>query len=679
VEPGLPASGREVSLCNSLSDINNCILEHQINCEEYGTSRKSVLKESKNVDIMSATSKEDQTLDKLNQVIFIIQEGQPKKRKRSLKQSAEDYSKNPNSESETLITNNKRSRTIKDSNSTGYFISCNKSPLSGKKNVMPADKDYPLPKKIILKICDKIPMLTTGDFLHSDKDVSVPRKETTLENCNSNPTLMKKECSVGYIKSIRKQMLENCDKGSTAIKMACVATDTVIMSDAGGECQKNLISGKETTLSTGKEVLIHKKEISKENFYSLSLRKGNLSVVKDVPVCRKETFMDTTTQSKQKLLSDTEKSEENCNMYPVSVMEKPTLGCRLEETIESCDTDTTVRSTVMFYDKEASTSRREINIEECDKRRKSLQFRNRHTSTSRTGINAENYSKSRTPRNGKLVSSVGDATVSVTESYVENCYARPSVIKDDALVPRTEENLGDCSGSQILRKNKLLTIDKQVLSTREEILEDVDHSSVSREEKLSDEYEESLQSIRVQLLENGKKNQTLGIEVLVDDDVRDPVARPVFHSVNPTSAREQHCEQNETPRKEILQTPKPAESCIRIKGQENLASKYVDPPTSDEDSVVYSFEDASTIIINPLLSCKYEHLLPEIRKQLENLHENVKEKYRGGPQVTHNEGKHTVQSSTEYKLTSLTSPVSTQIHTLALCTVCTFYCLCYII
>jgi hypothetical protein len=628
----LPASGTE-SLCNSLFDINSCVWEHQSNCEEHTTSKKSVLKESNNVDSMSVLSKEDQTLDKLTQAVLIIQE-KPKKRKKLVEQSLEDCSMNPESESKTLITINKRSRSIEDSNLIGNFISCNKSPVSRNRNVMLADKGNLLPKIILIR-CDKIPVLTNREDQHSDKNICAPRKkERILENCNSSAALTKEEHSVGYIRCTRNQMFKNCDKGPTATQMAYVATDTE------GDCQKNLTSGRESSLSTGKEVSKLKKEISREDSYHLSMRKANLSIVKDVPVCRKETVMEnyTRTRSNQKPFSDAEKSKENCNMNPVLVMENPVFGFGLEKNTGSCDTDTLRR--MFFSDKEASTSRREINIEQCDKGKKSLQFSNINTLTSGTGRNAEKSSKCQTPRNGKLVPSISDATVSVTEKYVENYYTRPFIRKDEDLVSRTEDNLGDCGDSPVLRKNKLLTTDKHVLmSTTEEILKHVNHSILSREEQLSDEDEESLEAIRAQILENGKKDQISGIEALANDD-RVPVARPVCHR-NPTSARE-HCEQHETSKREVLQTPKPRERCIQIKGQENLASEYADIHTSEEDSVTHSLEDASTIIINPLFSCRFEHLIPEIRNKLENLHEDAKKKDKGRPHFTHDNGKHTV-------------------------------------
>jgi hypothetical protein len=63
-------------------------------------------------------------------------------------------------------------------------------------------------------------------------------------------------------------------------------------------------------------------------------------------------------------------------------------------------------------------------------------------------------------------------------------------------------------------------------------MEDFHHRSVLREWKLSDEDEdqESLESIRVQVVENSKKDQTSGMEVLTND-VRVPVPAPqlCFH------------------------------------------------------------------------------------------------------------------------------------------------------
>ena len=49
-------------------------------------------------------------------------------------------------------------------------------------------------------------------------------------------------------------------------------------------------------------------------------------------------------------------------------------------------------------------------------------------------------------------------------------------------------------------------------------------------------------------------------------------------------------------------------------------------------------EDASTVIIYPLLSSRYENEVSKIRKKLNNMLENVREKDRG-PLVNHNTGK----------------------------------------
>jgi hypothetical protein len=591
--------------------MNSCIQEYQSSYEEYDTSRKFVLKEFKNIDIISGTSEENE----FGEAVFTAQEEQPTKRKRSAMQSLENCSKIPDSESETLITSKKSSKTKRDWDLISNSGGCKRS--------LPADEDTLLPKKVILRNCGKILTLTNAEFLSTDKEITVPRKAATLRNSNNNPTVRKKEPSLLDSKSPRKQILESCESGPSAVK-TILATDAVMRSNTVGMCGKNIISRKESLLSSGKEGLVLKKEVSEENLHTLSLRKGNM-LVKEVPFSRKVTLMENDiTVTKQKLLSDTEKNIDNCEMNPAFVNENPLSGCRLGKTVENCDTNPAAwREKLLLSDSDASSG---------------------------TSINAENYSKRPPPKKEKLVSGIHDTAVLGMERNVEYCYSNSCIRKEDAQISRTEDSLGDCDSMPVLKKNKLLTIEKQVLlSVIEKILGYVSNGSLSREEKRPVKNEESLESVRVQVPENGEKNQTLEIKVpVVNNEVRDPVARQERCSRNPTSTKEQLCEQKATSQRESLWTPKPLESCITIKGQ-NFASEYVRLPTSDEECVEPSL-DASTIIIHPLLSCKYENMVPKIRKQLKNPQENVQGRNVGGPLLIH-ERKQIVHLSPEYKLT----------------------------
>jgi len=75
-----------------------------------------------------------------------------------------------------------------------------------------------------------------------------------------------------------------------------------------------------------------------------------------------------------------------------------------------------------------------------------------------------------------------------------------------------------------------------------------------------------------------------------------------------------------------------------VKKKKNSPSTSVSSPTTYEDCVEQSVEDASTVIIYPLLSCRYENEVSKTRKKLNNMFENVREKGRG-PLVNHNTGK----------------------------------------
>jgi hypothetical protein len=553
---------------------------------------------------MSGTSKENHTPDGLGEVVFIAQEEEPAIRKRSAKQSLEDCSEIRDTKSGRLVTDRKSSGTKRDRNLTHYFISCNKIPVSRNKILLPTDKGTPLPKKINPQNCDKSLSPTNGELLLATDRFCISRIEATVENCNNNSqTVRKKELSVADIKSTRKQILENYEKDPTT------ASDTT----DGGERRKNQIPRKETPVSCGEGVPVLQKEIRKENVYSLYIKKGNQSVVKDVPVYRKGTLTEnyTRTPSEQKLLSGIEQNKQNSG-----IKEKQILCYGREKIIKNCDTDPALRrEKVLFSGKEVAISRRRKNE---TTRRTSLLFSDTETSTSEDTTNAENCSKSPVSWKEKLGASVSNITMSGANTNVENCYTRPFQMKEDALLSRTEVNLGYCDGGQILRKNKLLTIDKQVLLS-------------TVQDKLSAEDEESVECVRVQVPDSGEKNETSAIGVLLaNDGERDPVAGRERHKRNLLSTRKKLCEQNAT--------SKPVESCTEIKRREKFASEFDGFPMSDEDCIEETLEDASTVIIHPLLSCKYEHEVAKIRKKLKNLCENLKDKDRG-PLVIHDESK----------------------------------------
>lgn len=604
--PKLSSSASGEESAHVSPNTNSCIQEYQRNYEEHDTSRKFLSKEFKNLDIVSGMSKEDHTHDGFGEVVFVTQEEEPTFRKRSAEQSLEDCSKIWDTKSEKLITDRKSSETIRDRNLTHYFINCNESSLSRNRILLPADKGTPLPKNIILQNCDKNVILTNGEEQVSADRVCILGIETTAEICNNNnQTLREKELATVDIKSTRKQIMENYEKGPTA---ACDV-------DAGGEHRKNQISGYESPVYSGEGVSILHKESSKESVDSLCIRKGSQSTIKEVPAYRKGTLIqnDTRTRSEQKLLSGIEQNKQNSGMK-----EKKMLCYGREKMIKNCDKDPTLRKDkFLFSGKEVAMSRRKENE---TLRRTRLLFSDTETSTSEDTRHAEKCSKSPVSWKEKLVLSDSNTTVSGAKRNVENCYTRPFQKKEDT---KAEVNVGYSDGGQTVRKNKLLTIDKQILLS-------------TVQGKPSNEDKESLECVRVQVLDRGEKNEASAIGLLIADvEERDLVDGQECYRRNPVSISKQLCEQNTA--SELV------ESCTEIERQENLVSKFAGLPVSDEDCVQQSLDDASTVIIHPLLSCKYEHEVAGIRKKLIDLYEVLKDKDRG-PLVIHDDSKQIISS-----------------------------------
>lgn len=547
------------------------------------------------MDIVSGMSKEDHTHDGFGEVVFITQEEEPTFRKRSAEQPLEDCSKIWDTKSERLETDRKSSGSIRDRSLNYYFINRNKSTLSRNRILLPADKGTPLPKKIILRNCDKSVSLTNGEEQLATDRVCIPRTETTAEICNnSSRTLREKELATADIKSARKQIMENYEKGPAA---ACDV-------NAGGEHRKNQISGYETPVCSGEGVSILHKEISKENVDSLCIRKGSQFTVKEVPAYRKGKLIQNDTRTQ---------SEQNSGMK-----EKPMLCYGGKKIIKNCDTDTTLRKyKFLFSGKEVAIPRRKENE---TLRRTRLLFSDTETSTSEDTRDAEKCSKSQVAWKEKLVRNDSNTTVSGAKRNVENCYTRPFRKKEDA---KAEVNVGYSDGGQTVRKNKFLTIDKQILLS-------------TVQDKPSTEDKESLECVRVQVLNSGEKNETSAIGLLLADvEERDPVAGQECHIRNPASISKQLCEKNAA--SELV------ESCTELERRENLASEFAGLPASDEDCVEQSLDDASTVIIHPLLSCKHEHAVAEIRKKFKDIYEVLKDKDRG-PLVIHDDSKQIINS-----------------------------------
>jgi hypothetical protein len=557
---------------------NSCSQEHQRYYEEYDTNRKFLSKDFKNVDIVSGTSKEEDTHVGYSEVVFATQEEEHTFQKRSTKRFSEDCNKIRDTESERLTTDRKSSGTERNTNSTHYFINCNESPLSSDRILLPADRGTPLSKKIILQNCDKSMILTKGEVLQAADRACIAGRETEVEMYNKSHTLREKELSSGNIKSTRKQ--ENYETHPTAAS----DMDT-------GEHRNSQVSGYETPVCIGEEASILQREISKENVSSLYVRKGSH---------RKGTLIqnDIRTHREQKLFSGIGQNKSGMKKKPRSCYGR-------EKHFRKCDTDPTLRSDMfLFSGKKVAVSRRK----EKKTLRTRLLFSDSETSTSEATRSAEEYIKSPVSSKEKLVPSVSNTSVSGAEMHVGNLYTRPFGRTEDALLPRTKVNLGYSDGGPILRKNKLPIIDKQILSTLQN--------------KLLTEAEESVDCITVQVLESGEnnKNSAVGLSVAQEEE-RVPVAGQESHIRNPVSISKQLCEQNAV--------SKPLESCTEIDRRENLSSELVGRPTSDEDCVEGSLEVASTVIIHPLLSCKYEHSVSEIRKKLRNVHEIWKDEDQG--------------------------------------------------
>jgi hypothetical protein len=589
---------------------NSYIQEHERNYEEYDTSKKFLSKEFKNVDIVSGMSNEGDTHDGFGEVVLITQEEEPRFQKTSAEQSLEDYSKIWDEKSERLVTDRKSSGSKRDMNLTQYFINCNKSSFSKNRILFPADQGTPLPKKIIQRNCHKSVILTNGKEQLPTLRVCIPRIETAAEisNNNNSQTLREKELAAADIKSTKKQIMENYEKGPTS------ASDI----DAGREHRKNQISGYETPACSVEGVSKLQKEISRENVDSLYIWIGSQSTVQAVPAYRKGTRIqnDTRSHSEQKLLSGIEQNKQNSGMR-----EKPMLRYGRRKIIKNCDTDPTLRKDkFLFSGKEVAISRGKENK---TLRRTKLLFSDTETSTSEDTRDAEKYSKSPVSWKEKLVPIDNNTTVTGAKRNVENCHTKPFQRTKDAVLSKTEVNVGYSDGGQTVRENQLMTIDKQtVLSTVQD--------------KLSTEDKESLECVRVQVLDGGGKNETSAIGLLLaNGEESDPVAEQECHKTNPVPISKQLCEQTAA--------SKPAESSTEIERRENLGSEFAGRHISDEDCVEDSLEDVSTVIIHPLLSCKYEHAVAEIRKKLINLYEVLKAK-DVDPLVIHDESKQIIDS-----------------------------------
>lgn len=569
---------------------DGCFQEHQKHYEEY-ISRKILSNEFRNVDIVSGTSEEDKN-DGFSEAVFTAQEGHTLQN-RSAKQVLEDCSKIQDTKSERLTTARGSSGTEKNKNLSHNFINCNKSPLPSNKILLPADKGTQLPKKTILENCEKSKILTAGEVVQATDQASIPRRETapTIYNNNNRKTLQEKKLSTASIKSTEKQIMESYEKAPTA------ASDKV-----AEEHRKSQISGCESLVFSGEETAILQEQSSKEHFYRLYVRKGSLSTVKKVPVDRKGTLMrnDTRTQIEQKLLSGIEQNKQNSGMK-----DKQVLCYGKEKSFKKCDRDPVLkRDKFLFNGKEAAISRRKENE---SMRRTRLLFTDTETSTSEDIREAENYIRSPFSWKEKLVPSINSTSLSGGKTYMENLYTRPSQRKEDALLSRAKVNLGYSDGGHILRKNKLLATDKQT-------------SLPTLQDKLSTEAEESVECVEVHVVDSGDKNEMSAVAA-GDKEERDSAAGQRCRKRNPVSISNRLCEQNATSR--------PAESCTEIDRHGNLTSEFVILPSSDEDCVEQSLEDASTVIIHPLLSCRYEHTVPQIRKKLKNLHETLKDGDQG--------------------------------------------------
>jgi hypothetical protein len=620
VEMRLSVAGRELASCDDLPDITSCFQESQNNCESCSNS---ILKEFKNVDGTPGYSA-DHTHDELDHVVLMTQEEHPTKQTRSIAKSPKGCSKIPDSESETLFMDKKSSRTRSD------FVSFNKTPISRKEILKPVSKDNSSPKEISVRSCNQIGTLINGE-LATGKEISVPRIERVLTNYNDSSTVRKEDHSVEDTKCTDKRVLENCGTEPTAVNTVLMAPEPVPTPDAGAKCTNNLISGKRTLFSSGTEVL--------ESSNGSICKKGNLPIIKGVPSCGKETLThnDMTGRMKQKRLFDPEDGKTISGPNQSLLKEKPVSGYRLEKDIDNCDTDPTLRRDMFLSKTVAPASGTESGMGRCCRGQKKSPFSDADSSLSGTRRNAHSYSKVATARKTEVGSRVCYTTASGAETNVGNFYTISSIKKECALIYRTEVDRRDYNGDPTVRKKRILAMDEQdSSSTTGEILKDVDCGSLSLKDKVSGEDGESLESVKG--VRNDKKKQCAAAGRLVNNEVRDQLDRRKCYNVNPAPTIEHICEENVTSRRVNLQNLKSPESYVQIKGKENFASASVSLPISDEDCVEHSLEDASTVIIYPLLSCKYENEVSKVRHKLNKMCENVKNKDRG-PLVNHVTGK----------------------------------------
>lgn len=614
VEMILSVSGKELASCDDLSDVNSCF---QNNCELCSTSR---LQELSKVDDTPGYSP-DHTHDELGHVLLMTQEQQPTKQTRSITKSLKGCGKIPDSESGTPFTDKNSSRTVSDS------VSCNKTPVSRKNILEPASKDISSPMEVSLRNCDQIGTPTNGERA-TGKKISVPGIETSLKNYNGRPAVRKEDHSVEDTKCTSKRVLENCGKGSSAIKTAPRALDPTLTPHAGAECTNNLISGKRTFFYNGSEVL--------ETSNGSICKQGNL------PSCGKGTLAhnDMTRPIKRKLWFDllgTEDGIKNSGPNHLLLKEKPESSYGLEKDIDSCDTDVTLGREIFVSKTAAPTSGMVNGMGCCGRRRKMSLFNDADCKVSRSRRNAHSYSKSPTAAKAGVVSRDCDTTASGTETSVGNSYTFSLIKKEHALISRTEVDLRDYSGDPTVRKKRILTIDEQDSpSATEEMLKDVECSSLSLIDKVSGEDGESLESLKG--VTNGRKKECMAAGHTVNNEESYPHDRRQCHNENPSSTIENICEESVISRKKNIQNSKSQESSVQSREEKNYPSTSVSCPTIYEDYVEQSVEDASTVIIYPLLSCRYENEVSKIRQKLNNVSENVKVKDRG-PLMNHDTGK----------------------------------------
>jgi hypothetical protein len=583
LEMSLSASRRELASCENLNDVTSSCQKYHNDCELYGTGR---LKECSNVDGSSGNSP-DHTHNDLGHMALMTQKEQPTRRQtRSMTKSLKSCTKILDSESGMLFTD-KSPRPVSDS------VNCNKTTVS-RKNIL-----EPAVKEISLRTCDQI-RTPTGES-------PIGKKICELRNYNDSPAVRKEDLSVEETRSTSKQLLENHRNGSAAIN---TVPSSLGPTHAGAECTDNLTSGKKTFFQNGSEAL----ETSNRSI----CKQGNSPIIEGVP-CGKETLnhSDMTRPVKRKLwfdLLDTEDGVKNSGPNHSLLKENPVSGYRLEKDIDGRDTDVTLGSETFLCKTAAPPSGTESGIRRYGRRQKTSPFSD---SKSRTRRNAHRYSKSVTAAKVGVVSLDCYTTVSGTEMSVEDFNMVSSINKERALISRKEVALRDYSGDPTVRKKRILTVDGQDSpSATEEILKDVECSSLSLVSHEGGENLESLQGIR-----NEKQRAAAGH--IVSYGVRDPQDRRNCHDENPASKIEHISSENV-----ISKISKSQESSLQGKDKKIFTTASVSCPTMHEDYVEQSVEDASTVIIYPLLSCRYENEVSKIRQKLNSVFENVKDKDR---------------------------------------------------